>query len=99
MRYTAHIAPSVNGAEKHGRREVSMTKKSERDDSMERACAFCELGTRIPLSTGEESDVICEKHGIVSADHCCRSFRYDLLKRSPKEKRPLPKMTVISLDD
>lgn len=99
MRYTAHIAPYPFGVEKHGRREVSMTKKSERDESIERTCAFCEFATPIPLSTGEEPDIICEKHGIVGAEHCCRSFRYDLLKRSPKEKRPLPKMTVISLDD
>ncbi len=76
-----------------------MAKKSSASDSIERACAFCEFATPISLSTEEEPDIICEKHGIVSADHICRSFRYDLLKRAPKEKRPLPKMPVISLDD
>lgn len=76
-----------------------MSKRSADRESIERACAFCEFATEISLSTETESDYICEKHGIVSAEHICRSFRYDLLKRDPKEKRPLPKMPVISLDD
>lgn len=76
-----------------------MAKRSDENESIERACAFCEFATPIPLSTGEEPDIICEKHGIVSAEHFCRSFRYDLLKRDPKEKRPLPKMPLISLED
>lgn len=53
---------------------------------IEKNCAFCEFGTVIALSTGEEPDIICEKHGIVPRDHLCRSFRYDLLKREPQKK-------------
>lgn len=63
-----------------------MWKKTVNEAVTERNCAFCELGTVIKLSTGEESDVICEKHGIVPRDHVCRSFRYDLLKREPVKK-------------
>lgn len=76
-----------------------MFKKTDANESIERACAFCEYGTAIQLSTADDFDIICEKHGIVRADHVCRSFRYDLLKREPKEKRPLPTIPVISLDD
>ena len=62
-----------------------MGKKTERKVSVEKRCAFCEFSTAIKLSTGEEPDMICEKHGLVPADHVCRSFRYDLLKREPKQ--------------
>ena len=50
--------------------------------SAERTCAFCEFGTLIPNS----ADAICEKHGLVRANHTCRSFRYDLLNREPRKK-------------
>ena len=50
------------------------------------------------LSSKEATDVICEKHGIVHKDHVCRSFRYDLLKREPKEK-PISEIQVISEKD
>ena len=99
MRYTAHRAPVSFNTRKRGRMGVSMSKKTENDELIQRACAFCEFGTPIRLSAEEEPDIICEKHGIVKADHICRSFCYDLLKREPKEKRPFPKLSVISLDD
>jgi hypothetical protein len=51
--------------------------------SAERTCAFCEFGTLIPNS----ADAICEKHGLVRANHTCRSFRYDLLKREPRKNQ------------
>ena len=41
-------------------------------------CAYCVRGTRI-----NEEDVACVKKGIVPAEHHCRSFRYDPLKRVP----------------
>ena len=63
-----------------------MWKKTVNEAVTERNCAFCEFGTAITLSTGEEPDIICEKHGIVPRDHLCRSFRYDLLKREPVKK-------------
>ena len=64
---------------------VLMGKKRENGALFERCCAFCEFATVITLSTGEEPDMICEKHGLVPRDHICRSFRYDLLKREPKK--------------
>lgn len=62
-----------------------MGKKTDNGATIERSCAFCEYATVITLSTGEEPDMICEKHGLVPRDHICRSFRYDLLKREPKK--------------
>ena len=62
-----------------------MGKKTESEAMIERCCEYCEFATVITLSTGEEPDMICEKHGLVPRDHVCRSFRYDLLKREPKK--------------
>ena len=62
-----------------------MRKKTAIEASIERKCAFCEYGTIITLSTGQEQEMICEKKGLVPLDHVCRSFRYDLLKRDPKK--------------
>ena len=75
-----------------------MVKRSEQEAGIEKKCAFCEFGTVIALSSGEATDVICEKHGIVRKDYVCRSFRYDLLKREPQEK-PLPAITFASEKD
>lgn len=63
-----------------------MAKKQEKNGLSERSCAFCEFATKVSLSTGGTPDMICEKHGLVRADHVCRSFRYDLLKREPTTK-------------
>lgn len=41
-------------------------------------CALCE--NSVPLD-GET--VLCRKKGPVSAEHTCRSFKYDPLKRVP----------------
>ena len=77
--------------------EVLMGKKAEIEALIERKCAYCEHGTPILLSADKEPDVICEKYGLVSCNHVCRSFRYDLLKREPK-KKPLPESSVSSGD-
>ena len=79
--------------------EIFMAKKWEQDDTIERVCAFCEFGTPVPIVEGEEPDIICEKRGIVRADFVCRKFRYDLLKREPKDKPMLPEFVAVSLDD
>jgi hypothetical protein len=68
-----------------GEQRGFMGRKTERYVSVEKRCAFCEFGTAITLSTGEEPDIICEKRGIVPSDYVCRSFQYDLLKREPKK--------------
>ena len=86
---SAHMKIGEKGA-------VLVWEKTVSEALMEKKCAFCEFGTVIMLSTGEEPDVICEKHGIVSMDHLCRSFRYDLLKREPQ--KTAPKNPVAEMD-
>lgn len=41
-------------------------------------CAYCSRGVRL-----DETQVMCIKKGIVSADESCRRFQYDPLKRVP----------------
>lgn len=69
------------------------------DETVERLCAFCEFAISLPTSDGEENDVICEKRGVVRADYVCGKFRYDLLKRTPKEKPSLSELVEVTLDD
>ena len=76
-----------------------MVKKKEKDESVERFCAFCEYANPLPTADGEDDDMICEKRGVVKADYVCRKFRYDLLKRAPKDKPRLGEFTAVSLDD
>ena len=45
---------------------------------IEPSCAYCKRGTLV-----SETEVMCMKRGVVSADGNCRSFRYDPLKRVP----------------
>lgn len=78
-------------------RTNTMFKKQmpETGTEIEKFCAFCEHGTLVPGT----DDVVCIKKGVVKADFVCRRFRYDPLKRNPKEKIPLPEMEAVSLDD
>ncbi len=76
-----------------------MLKKKEKADESLRICAYCEYANALPTPDGEESDMICEKHGVVRADHVCRKFRYDLLKRAPKEKPRLDSLAAVDIDD
>ena len=79
-----------------------MAKKKEmygNDETVERVCAFCEYAISLPTSDGEENDVICEKRGVVRADYVCGKFRYDLLKRTPKDKPALSSLVAVSLDE
>lgn len=46
-----------------------------------RVCAFCEHASATP----DRDAMLCFRCGIVSADHVCRKFRYDPLKRKPTE--------------
>ena len=47
---------------------------------IERCCAFCQYAR--PLY-GDEQNILCDKNGVVNADHVCRAFIYDPLKRAP----------------
>lgn len=46
-----------------------------------RQCINC-IYARAPK---DKSVVLCEKKGIVEKDSCCRSYRYDPLKRVPSK--------------
>lgn len=50
------------------------------DVKEEKFCKYCERAK----SLSDPDTMLCDKRGIVSADHCCRRFRYDPLKRVPK---------------
>ncbi|MBQ9747522.1 MAG: hypothetical protein IJV98_01945 [Clostridia bacterium] len=73
--------------------------KYGKDEAVERVCAYCEFALPLPTADGEDSDMICEKRGVVRADHVCGKFRYDLLKRTPSEKLPVPTVAAVTLDD
>lgn len=49
---------------------------------IERMCTYCAFSGKI-----DEDSVICQKCGIVPANHHCRRFRYDPLKRVPPKAR------------
>ena len=49
----------------------------------EKRCEHC-LNGKLP---SDKSVVLCKKFGVVSLDFCCKSFRYDPLKRVPKRAR------------
>ena len=72
---------------------------NKKDCEIEKFCAFCEFGTPVPGPDGEDTDVVCPKKGVVRATYVCRRFRYDPLKRNPKEKPPLPEWETVSLED
>lgn len=55
-----------------------------------KACSLCEFAE---CTVSEE--MICLKRGPVSADHCCRKFRYDPFKRIPPAKKKLSFETEI----
>ena len=60
-----------------------------------RSCTYCKFAAKL----GDEQ-ILCSKKGIVlSSDSACRKFRYDLLKRSPKDKPGLGEFQAVSLDD
>lgn len=49
------------------------------DDKIQPKCDYCQFGTR----TKDGDKVLCEKNGLVSADHSCGKFSYSPLKRIP----------------
>lgn len=56
--------------------DLMMRKKASTEESF---CKYCERA-----KTLSDPDVmLCGRHGVVSADYCCRRFRYDPLKRTP----------------
>lgn len=51
---------------------------------IEKKCSYCRYGTAL-----EESEILCTKRGVVSADHKCRKFTYDPIKRIPVKPKAL----------
>lgn len=49
-----------------------------------RSCTYCTRGTVV-----NDTEVVCEKRGIVPAEHSCRKFRYDPCKRIPCKPKAL----------
>ncbi len=45
---------------------------------IDRACGYCRFAGK-----ADGGAMICQKYGIVPAEHHCRKFRYDPLKRVP----------------
>ena len=73
--------------------------RGEKEDDYAKICALCEFCTESPDENGEATVFTCEKYGTVEEDHTCRKFRYDLLKREPLQRRALPSLEFVSLDD
>ena len=64
--------------------KIKYTAEQKETLDISEVCAYCEHA--VPLLTDHE--VLCRKNGIVSADHHCKKFSYDLLKRKPLRRRP-----------
>ena len=45
----------------------------------QKKCAYCVHGSRLSF----ENEIICKKHGVTKEDDCCKSYKYDPLKRVP----------------
>ncbi len=53
--------------------------------NVEPRCKYCQYGTPAP----DEKNVLCPKKGVIDRDSFCKKFRYDPLKRIPREKPAL----------
>lgn len=51
------------------------------NDDISHSCAVCARCRPAPT----ENEMLCIVKGIVPADYICRKFRYDPLKREPRE--------------
>jgi hypothetical protein len=61
---------------------------------IQKSCEYCTHGTIL-----ENDQVLCSKHGLIDNAEKCRKFRYDLLKRAPKDKPRLGEFMAVPLDD
>ena len=50
---------------------------------IDRYCAYCAFAGKI-----SDTQMICQKCGVVPASNQCRRFRYDPLKRIPARPKP-----------
>ncbi len=76
---------------------IRFTKEQKERLDITAVCAYCEHAS--PL---RGDDMLCPKYGVVTVDHSCRKFRYDLLKRKPAPRtlaEPLLTEPLPTLDD
>ena len=64
--------------------KIRYTNEQKETLDISEVCAYCEHA--VPLLNRDE--VLCRKNGVVAADHHCKKFSYDLLKRKPVRRRP-----------
>jgi len=48
-------------------------------------CCSCKHAKRIPLT----DDMLCDIHGVVSSNYCCKKYSYNLFLIKSKRKRNL----------
>ncbi|MBQ7714760.1 MAG: hypothetical protein IJT70_02700 [Clostridia bacterium] len=63
-------------------------------EDLERMCAYCEYSE----SLVDKDVFLCRRKGIVPADHICRKFVYDALKRVPPKNVQAPSLDFVDLD-
>ena len=51
---------------------------------LRRSCIYCVQGTKI-----SDDQILCVKHGVVSANYQCRKFKYDPCKRVPVKAKAM----------
>lgn len=51
---------------------------------IEKSCSYCQFGTQL-----DDGLALCIKRGVVSANHKCRKFVYDPIKRVPPKPQTL----------
>ena len=57
------------------------------------ACEYCTRGSGAP----DGKTVLCPKKGVMQKDSSCSAFRYDPLKRKPKQPVELPQFDASDL--
>lgn len=65
-------------------------KQTVLNKKIEPACKYCAVGR---LSCDEQT-VLCTKKGVMQPDSHCRAFRYDPLRRVPREKPSMPQFSA-----
>lgn len=50
---------------------------------IDRLCAYCAHAGKVDMET-----CVCKRKGLVPAEHHCRKFKYDPLKRVPVRMKP-----------
>lgn len=65
---------------------IDFEKQTAQQKSIPPACEYCTRGSGAP----DGKTVLCPKKGVMQKDSSCSAFRYDPLKRKPKQPVELP---------